>query len=70
MTLDLTLGIGIGAPIIPQRGDESDHVFLDLSCKAIEDFNSQYVSAYYPPHSLLVIRNLKNYALISGSFFL
>ncbi|XP_009598836.1 uncharacterized protein [Nicotiana tomentosiformis] len=46
ITLDLTLGAGIGAPILPQRGNEGDPIFVDLSRRAIENFNSQNATTY------------------------
>ncbi|KAG5589339.1 hypothetical protein H5410_039853 [Solanum commersonii] len=40
ITLDLDLGLPLGAPIIPQRRCRNDTEFTEISCLAIDAFNS------------------------------
>ncbi|XP_060179800.1 uncharacterized protein LOC132609706 isoform X2 [Lycium barbarum] len=42
ITLDVELGVSIGAPIIPHRGgEEHDPRFIEISCLAIDAYNLQ-----------------------------
>ncbi|WMV30509.1 hypothetical protein MTR67_023894 [Solanum verrucosum] len=41
ITLDLDLGLPLGAPIVPQHRCRNDTEFTEISCLAIDAFNSQ-----------------------------
>ncbi|XP_055800550.1 uncharacterized protein LOC129870011 [Solanum dulcamara] len=46
ITLDLDLGVSIGAPLVPARGEENNPMFTEISCLALDAFNSQNNKRY------------------------
>lgn len=46
ITLDLDLGVCIGAPIVPARGRENEPRYTEISCLAIDAYNSQNNKRY------------------------